>query len=71
MNIREMRTNLGDTQSEFAIVMELCDDNMENYLSKKRNDFTKEEYHKIINQLNNSFTNFAKEVSRFRKICNQ
>ena len=57
-----------DTQNEFALVMELCDDNMENYLSKKRNDFTKEEYYKIINQLNNSFTNFAKEKLVFGEI---
>ena len=57
-----------ETQKEFAILMELCDDNMENYLSKKRNDFTKEEYYKIISQLNNSFVNFAKENSVFGEI---
>ena len=48
--------------------MELCDDNMENYLSKKRNDFTKEEYYKIINQLNNSFIYFVKEKLIFEEI---
>ena len=44
-----------DTRDELAVVMELCDDNMFNYLINKKNYLKKEDYYNIINQLNNSF----------------
>lgn len=42
-----------DTRDELAVVMELCDDNMFNYLINKKNYLKKEDYYNIINQLNN------------------
>ena len=41
-----------DTRDELAVVMELCDDNMFNYLINKKNYLKKEDYYNIINQLN-------------------
>ena len=41
--------------NKFAIVMELCDDNLQNILNKKNEGFTCEEIYNIMNQLNNTF----------------
>ena len=43
------------TQNEFAIVMELCDDNLLHYFSEKENTFDYNEILDILTQLNNSF----------------
>ena len=43
------------TQNEFAIVMELCDDNLLHYFSEKENSFDYNEILDILTQLNNSF----------------
>jgi len=42
-------------KNKFAIVMELCDDNLQNILDKKKEGFTYEEIYNIMNQLNNTF----------------
>ena len=44
-----------ENENELAIVMELCDDNMLNYLSKNKNKLSLEEIYEIINQLNKTF----------------
>ena len=44
-----------ETKKEFAIVMELCDCNLFDYLSEKKNECSSEEIYYILNQLNNSF----------------
>ena len=44
-----------EKENEFAIVMELCDDNLFNYFIKKENPFTPKEVYNILIQLNNSF----------------
>ena len=44
-----------DNSDEIAIVMELCDDNLLNILSKEKKPLTPEEIFEILNQLNNSF----------------
>ena len=47
--------NYFDTPDEFAIVMEICDDNLLNIISQKKESFTPEEVFTILEQLNNSF----------------
>ena len=42
-------------KKKFAIVMEFCDDNLQNILNKKNEGFTCEEIYNIMNQLNNTF----------------
>ena len=42
-------------KNKFAIVMELCDDNLQNILDKKKEGFKCEEIYNIMNQLNNTF----------------
>ena len=44
-----------NTESEFVIVMELCDDNLRNYCLSKNDPFSLEEIQEILSQLNNSF----------------
>jgi len=45
-----------NTESEFVIIMELCDGNLLNYfLKEKKSKLNLEEIHEIISQLNNSF----------------
>ena len=44
-----------DIEKEYAIVMELCDDNLHNLLNKKERGFNCEEIIDIIKQLNNTF----------------
>ena len=44
-----------DTEEEFVIVMELCDDNLFSILSKRKEGFKKEKIYDIIQQLNNTF----------------
>jgi calcium-dependent protein kinase len=44
-----------DTDTELAIVMELCDDSLQSILNKKINGFNKQEIYDIITQLNNTF----------------
>jgi len=46
---------LYDNGKEYAIVMELCDDNLQNFLNRKNCGFNKDEIHAILNQLNNTF----------------
>ena len=41
-----------DNDKEFAIIMELCDDNLLNYISKQKDNFSLEEKMDIINQIN-------------------
>ena len=43
------------TKDEFVIIMELCDDNLLNLFSSKKDPFTSKEINEILNQLNNSF----------------
>ena len=42
-------------KKKFAIVMEFCDDNLQNILNKKREGFTCDEIYNIMSQLNNTF----------------
>ena len=44
-----------ETENEFAIVMEKCDDNLYNHLANRKKPFNTEEIHEILKQLNNSF----------------
>ena len=46
---------LYDNEKEYAIVMELCDDNLINLLNTKNTGFNKDEIYDILNQLNNTF----------------
>ena len=43
------------TEKEYAIVMELCDGNLQNILNKRNSGFNKNEVLDIIKQLNNTF----------------
>ena len=43
------------TKDELAMIMELCDDYLLNYLSKRKCPLNSEEILEILNQLNNSF----------------
>ena len=43
------------TDKEFAIVMELCDDNLMNFLINRKDPFNSNEIYYILNQLNNTF----------------
>ena len=44
-----------DTEKEYALVMELCDDNLQYILNKKNTGFSVDEILDIIKQLNNTF----------------
>ena len=43
------------TKTELAIIMELCNDNLNNLLFKRKKPFKYEEVYEILKQLNNSF----------------
>ena len=43
------------TMEEFAIVMELCDDNLLNFFSQNKKTFSSKEIYNLLYQLNNSF----------------
>ena len=49
-----------DTENEFVIVMELCDNNLKNILKEKKEGFNENEIKDIIRQLNNTFKIMAK-----------
>ena len=44
-----------ETKNKFIIVMELCDENLQNLLDKKKEGFKCEEIFEIMSQLNNTF----------------
>ena len=44
-----------DTDNEFVIVMELCDENLLDFLAKKERPFNCREIYDLLSQLNNSF----------------
>ena len=44
-----------DTEEEFVIVMELCDNNLKHFLFERKNGLNKNEIKEIIMQLNNAF----------------
>jgi len=46
---------LYDTEDEYAIVMELCDGNLQNILNKRNSGFNRDEILDIMKQLNNTF----------------
>ena len=43
------------TDKELAMIMELCDDNLMNFLIKRNSSFSSKEIYDILNQLNNTF----------------
>jgi serine/threonine protein kinase len=47
--------NCFDTDKQFAIVMEKCDNNLFNHLADRNEPFNSEEIYEILTQLNNSF----------------
>ena len=50
-----------DTEKEFIIVMELCDDNLFSLLKERKKGLNKEEIYNIMNQLNNTFKIMVKK----------
>ena len=44
-----------NTKNEFVIIMELCDDNLLNLFTKRKNPFNPDEIYNLLIQLNNSF----------------
>ena len=44
-----------NTEKEFVLIMELCDDNLLNYAIRIKREFTQEEILNIMTQLNNTF----------------
>ena len=44
-----------ENENEFAIIMELCDNNIRDILKQKENGFSPKEIYNIMIQLNNSF----------------
>ena len=44
-----------ETEDEFSIIMELCDDNLLNLFSNRKQNFSSKEIFDFLNQLNNSF----------------
>ena len=49
------------TDKEFAIVMELCDDNLMNFLIERKTSFNSNEIYGILSQLNNTFQLLVKK----------
>ena len=49
------------TKNEFIIIMELCDNNLQNYLNERKKGFSSEEIHNIMTQLNETFKIMVKE----------
>ena len=50
-----------DTEKEFIIVMELCDENLFSLLQERKKGLNKEEIYNIMNQLNNTFKIMVKK----------
>ena len=61
-----------NTKEEFAIVMELCDENMISFLAKKKKGISLDEIRKIMKDLNNTFKiiNEKKIIFRHLKLEN-
>ena len=57
-----------DNSNEFAIVMELCDDNLSRVLRRRGKGFKPEEIKKIMNQLNETFKIMTREKIVHRDI---
>ena len=57
-----------DTEEEFVIIMELCDDTLLNELAKTENGFSIEEIRNILIQLNNAFKIMHKNKISHRDI---
>ena len=57
-----------DTKKEIAIVMELCDDNLKNYLINNGDKLKNEEKYDIINQLNHTFKILVKNKIVFKDL---
>ena len=55
-------------RNEFVIIMELCENNLQKILDKKKEGFTCEEIHYIMSQLNNTFKIMNKEKIIHRDI---
>ena len=53
---------LYDIEKEYAIVMELCDDNLQNILNKRNTGFNKDEIYDILSQLNNTFKIMSQNI---------
>ena len=51
-----------DIEKEYAIVMELCDDNLQNILNRRNTGFNKDEIYDILTQLNNTFKIMSKNI---------
>ena len=50
-----------NTQRDFAIVMEKCDEDLNHYFIYRKENFSFEEIKELLNQLNNTFQIMAKE----------
>ena len=48
-------------EDEFIIIMELCDDNIYNFLNKIKKGFNSKELYKIMGQLNSTFRSISKK----------
>ena len=57
-----------ETDTEFAIVMEKCDNNIYNHLADKEESFNSEEIYEILKQLNKSFDIMVKNKILHRAI---
>ena len=57
-----------DNSNEFAIIMELCDDNLSKVLRRRGKGFEPEEIKKIMNQLNETFKIMTREKIVHRDI---
>jgi serine/threonine protein kinase len=51
-----------DIEKEYAIVMELCDDNLQNILNRRNTGFNKDEIYDILTQLNNTFKIMSENI---------
>ena len=57
-----------DNDKEFAIIMELCDDNLLNYISKQKDNFSLEEKIDIINQINKALQKIVEKKILHKKL---
>ena len=57
-----------DSKNKFAIVMELCDNNLTNQLAEKKSSYNIHEIYEILSQLNNTFRIMAKNKLSHRDI---
>lgn len=44
-----------DCEDDFVIVMELCDENLTNFIAETKTDLSEEDIYEILSQLNNTF----------------